>query len=332
MSHHDEDIRREPQSNPANRLGLNYRDAPPRKYQGPIIDIHTHIRAGRETRNAFFEAADLYRVNRFVTMSPLNEVETLRADHGERIEFIAVPRWREFEKTTDFRTQWLADLNAFWNHGARFMKFWMAPPMRGDHGLTLQHEFLEPVLQAALDKGYQFMTHIGDPTRWWQPGGKYADHQKYGSKNAQFDQLEYLLDRVAPRIVIGAHMGGSLEELDFLQNLLNRHDNYRIDSSATKWIVRETAEQPNAVRDFMIRNHDRILFGTDIVADDKYDFEHYASRFWTHQMLWESEYDGESPIEDPDAPNPPRLVGLDLPPNLLRQFYYNNARKLGFGA
>jgi len=80
----------------------------------------------------------------------------------------------------------------------------------------------------------------------------------------------------------------------------------------------------------MIRNADRILFGTDLVIDDKYDFDHYASRYWTHQMLWETPYRDESPIDDPDADQPPRLVGLDLPAPALSRLYWENAAELGF--
>jgi predicted TIM-barrel fold metal-dependent hydrolase len=203
--------------------------------------------------------------------------------------------------------------------------------MRQRHGLTVDHAFIRPVVDAAVELGYHFMIHAGDPSVWWQPGGKYADTGVFGTKHDQYAQVEWLLDHVAPRIVIGAHMGGAVEELDFLQGLLDRHPNYRIDTSATKWIVREVARQPEAVRDFVIRNADRVLFGSDLVASEGYQtFDHYASRYWAHQMMWETSHRGESPIADPDAPDPPRLAGVDLPANVLKMIYSINARSSGF--
>ncbi len=325
--HHDEDARGR---DPANRLGIDYRAVPARAIDARIIDVHTHVR-NQPGVEAFFEAAELYGIARVVSMTPLDEVDALQAVYGERLEFIAIPRWRSMAKTDEFRRQWIADLAAFRGRGARRMKFWMAPPMRGEHGLTLRDPFFIPVIDAALELGYAFMIHVGDPSVWFRPGGRYADAARYGTKQEQYEQLEYLLERVAPRSVIAAHLGGNIEEPDFLQRLLNRYPNLYFDSSATKWVVREIAWQPERVRAFMIHNADRILFGSDLVVDAKFDFTHYASRYWVHQQLWETDYRGESPIADPDAPQPPRLAGLALPPDVLHRLYHANAERLGHG-
>jgi predicted TIM-barrel fold metal-dependent hydrolase len=329
--HHDAETPTSAQRSPANRLGLNYRDVPPRKVEFPLLDVHTHIHATPNVR-LFFEAARLYGVSRIVSMSPLDEVDRLRTAWGDRLEFIAVPRWRELAASGDFRRQWLDDLATFREKGAKRMKFWMAPPMRGEFGLTLADPFFAPLIRAGLDLGYEFMVHVGDPSEWFEPGGPYADVKRYGTKLDQYPQLEYLLEKVAPRTVIAAHMGGFCEDPAFLQGLLDRHANLYLDTSATKWIVRAVARQPEQMRDLVIRNQDRILFGSDLVVDAKYDFDHYASRYWAHRMMWETAYRGQGPIEDPDAEDPPRLAGLDLPAAVLRKVYCQNAERLGHGA
>lgn len=313
----------------ANRLGLDYRANLPRKVAGPIVDIHTHVRDVDSAR-LFFEAATHYGVQKIVSMSPLENVDALRSAYPGRLDFIAVPNWRKMEFSTEFRDSWIEDLTTFRNKGARLCKFWMAPPMRGKYGLTLEHEWADPVIRHTLELEFQFMVHIGDPSVWFRVGTKYEDAVKFGTKRDQYGQLEYLLRRVAPRVVIGAHMGGTVEDLPFLQSLLDRFSNYMIDTSATKWIVREVAWQPEAVRDFVEKNQDRILFGSDLVTEVKYDFDHYASRYWSHLMMWETAYRGESPIEDPDAETPPRLSGCDLPAGVLSKIYRENAARLGF--
>jgi predicted TIM-barrel fold metal-dependent hydrolase len=324
--HHDDEAARTIQRNPANRLGLDYRTVPPRRWRGPIADVHTHVHQTATTR-LFFDAADAYGITRMLTMTPLGELAALRQEYGPRLGFIAIPRWREFDDTAAFRKRWLADLAAFREAGARLMKFWVAPPMRGGHGLTLEHAFLRPVIAAGLELGYEFLVHVGDPTVWWRPGGRYADAARFGTKPEQYPQLQWFLEHVAPRTVIGAHFGGNVEAPDFLDELLERHPHFHLDSSATKWVVREIARQPQRVRDFLLRWPDRVLFGSDLVVDEKYDFDHYASRYWVHQMQWETGYRGESPIEDPDAPPPPRLAGLDLPPDVLERLYWGNAAR-----
>lgn len=314
---------------PANRLGIDYRLVPVRKSPGPILDAHTHLNDLPSARS-LFEAADLYGITHVLSMTPLDEVSELRDAFGQRVQFIAIPRWKDQQVSTAFQRQWIDDLMRFRSLGARLCKFWMAPPMRQRHGLTLPHEFLRPVIRAALDLGYHFMVHVGDPSVWWRPGGRYADESKFGSKLDQYPQLEWLAEYVAPRLVIAAHMGGFIEDPSFLQGLLDRFPNLCLDSSATRWIVREVSRQPAAVRDFILANSDRVLFGTDLVASSKHPgFDHYASRYWAHLHLWETSYQGESPIEDPDAEDPPRLAGLDLPPRVLRRMYFETAVELG---
>lgn len=310
-----------------NRLQLDYRATPAWKVADALIDVHTHIHP--TNAHLFFEAADLYGVKHVLTMTPLDETPELMKRWGDRLGLIAIPRWKQMGATDAFRDGWLADLQTFRTLGARLCKFWVAPRMRKEHQLTLDHPFLRPVIDHACALGYQFMTHVGDPSVWWNPGGAYAQDSAFGTKAQQFDQLEWFLGYVKPRLVIGAHMGGSVEELPRLDHLLRTHPHYCIDTSATKWIVREVSRQPQAVRAFVQRHAGRVLFGSDLVTSEKYDtLDHYASRYWAQRHLWESGYDGESPIADPDA-NPPLLRGVDLSADVLRQVYAGNAAALG---
>jgi hypothetical protein len=184
------------------------------------------------------------------------------------------------------------------------------------------------------------MTHVGDPKVWFFGKGTYADGT-YGTFESQFAQLERMLEKYPDRLHLGAHMGGSLEDLDLLARRLEQYPHYVVDTSATKWMLRAAAEQPTqALRDFIIAFQDRLLFGSDIVVGDKYNWDHYASRYWALQHMWETSYDGESPIEDPDggqgfdprtgafdasrADHVPHIKGLDLPKEILQKLYRDN--------
>lgn len=311
--------------NPANRIGLNYRRGLERRVPDRVIDAHAHIR-GLDDVALYFEVAELYGVDLTFSMSPLGEIRELKRRYPGRLEFIAVPNWSKQAATEEFQRSWMADLTAFREEGVRLCKFWMAPHMRQKHGLSLDHPFVKTVTRHAYDLGFHFMTHIADPSIWWKK--KYAGVDAIGSKDDQYRQLDGFFADYPDRVMIGAHMGGSVEELERLQGLLDRFPNYVIDTSATKWIVREVARTPDAVREFIIRNQDRVLFGSDIVVDKKYDFDHYASRYWSQQMMWESDYRGESPIEDPDGEDPPKLAGLNFPHEVLIKMYRTNAERL----
>jgi hypothetical protein len=168
-----------------------------------------------------------------------------------------------------------------------------------------------------------------------------------------------MLDRF-PMPWIAAHMGGWPENLDFLDAMLERHPNLYIDTSATKWVVRELSKHPRErVVEFFTRWRGRLLFGSDIVTTDEHltpkegppahpmadlasspetAFELYASRYYALRTMFETSYDGESPIADPDlkmvAPETyddmaaPRLRGLMLPRDVLEDLYRGAAERL----
>ena len=142
--------------------------------------------------------------------------------------------------------------------------------------------------------------------------------------------------------VIAARLGAIIDALaqppsvapadarERLQRMLDTYPNLYLDTSATRWMVREISAQRDPAREFVIRNADRLLFGTDQVSGDDRGFDFLASRFWCHRKLWETAFTGPSPIYDPDLPkeNQPPLRGLALPDEVLQKLYHDNAVKL----
>jgi predicted TIM-barrel fold metal-dependent hydrolase len=133
---------------------------------------------------------------------------------------------------------------------------------------------------------------------------------------------------------IAAHMGGDPEHADHLQALLERYPHLHFDTSATKWQVREVSDHREAIRTLILRFPDRFLFGSDLVTRPGLTREHYVSRYWCHRTLWESAWEGRSPIADTDFahadtdPSTPILRGLALPQDVLVQIYHANATRL----
>lgn len=348
----------------ANRFRLDYRAEADRLGLPPcpILDAHSHINGDRASA-IYREARDRYGVTTTWSMSRIEEASVVRKNLGDTVRFIAVPNFMSDDRVRAHTDGYLEDIRRWHGEfGARIVKFWCAP--RGvDYAdevgqpdmLRLDGPWRRKQMDLATDLGMMFMAHIADPDTWFQT--KYKDASRYGSKAEQYVALEKLgAEYTQPWII--AHMGGWPEDLDFLDGLLTRRDNFSLDASATKWIVREISKHPRSkVLAFMEKWKGRILFGSDIVTMDAHltsdegyrgmgelssgpeqAFDLYASRYWALRKLWESDYAGESPIADPDlmlvdpensdAMSAPRLAGKSLPPELLKSLYHDAAAAL----
>ncbi|MCX5660633.1 MAG: amidohydrolase family protein [Planctomycetota bacterium] len=326
-----------PSVNPANLLGLQYRqEASALPWRGPIWDVHAHIN-DVESARLFFQAADAFGIERVWSQQPYDQLDALRAEFGERIQFIAVPDYFRRNEPDTFTTNWLKRIEQFAAKGARCCKFWAAPRGRDlTPHLSLDTPIRREGMRLARSLGMMFMTHVGDPDTWFAT--LYRDANKYGTKPHQYEPLERLLDEFGDVPWIGAHMAGDPEHLDHLQDLLDRHANLYLDCSATKWMVRELSKHPLEFRSFVQRNPGRVLFGSDIVASKAdMSFDLFASRYWALRTLLETDHDGPSPIVDPDlkmvdpsmpADSSPRLRGAKLDPASLGMLYHGAAKRL----
>jgi len=91
----------------------------------------------------------------------------------------------------------------------------------------------------------------------------------------------------------------------------------------------------DAIHSLICRHPERFLFGSDLVTRHHLPREHYVSRYWCQRTLWESSWQGLSPIADPDyqaGPGEPAegpwLRGVALPEQVLRKVYHDNAVRL----
>lgn len=335
----------------ANRLELDYREEAARfqKLQHGITDVHSHIN-GKEAAAIYKESAELYGIKMTYSMSKLEEVDAVRSVLGDKIRFIAVPRFMGDDPLYDHTEGFLERLETFYEKGARVVKFWSAPrgldfgAMAGDEGLMrLDSAARIKVMERAVELGMILMTHVGDPDTWFST--RYLDSERYGTKAEQYDPLRELLVRFnVPWIA--AHMGGWPEDLEFLSELLSEHENLYFDSSATKWMVRELSKHSREdLIEFLTRWKGRIMFGSDIVTSDEdllegedHPFELYSSRYWALRTLFETDYNGESSISDPDLnlvepekyheSDAPIIEGKTLPLDVLDSLYHQAAADL----
>lgn len=311
-----------------NRLNLDFHQPMPRPpVRGTVIDAHCHLVAARHGET-WFECADHFGIDAFVTMTPLEEAIPLSRRFPNRVAFIVIPQWQKLAdmNKTAIVDDWLRRLEAFYNLGSRIIKFHQAPGTLQRTGLRIDGPELQKIIREAVARDMILMTHVGDPDTWY--GSKY-DPAKFGTREEHYAMWESVLTQYRHRPWLGAHMGGNPENLPRLQSLLDRYPNLMLDMSATRWMVREISARREAAREFIIRNQDRLLWGSDQVGGDGRDFDFLASRWWSHRKLWETAYIGPCPIVDPDLPaeKQPTINGLALPDPVLQKIYHDNAVK-----
>jgi len=349
---------------PANLLGIDYQAAaaafgPP---PVPIIDVHTHIN-GASASGLYKAAAEAWGIQTCCSMTQLEQVETVADVLGDMVRFIAIPSFADPDRRFAHGPDFLDRIRSFHALGARIVKFWAAP-RAVDYGdeigdpdlLRLDSPLRLDAMDLAASLDMKFMVHVADPDTWFAT--RYHDAGRYGTKAWQYESLERLLD-MYPVPWIAAHFGGWPEDLEFLDGLLSRHANLHLDTSATKWMVRELSlHDTESFTGFLRAWPGRILFGSDIVTSDDHlnadpqgtemtskaasrdeAYDLYASRYWALRHLFESGYDGPSPIADPDLAmvdpeghgplDSPRLKGHALPADLLESIYSKAATSLG---
>jgi predicted TIM-barrel fold metal-dependent hydrolase len=223
-------------------------------------------------------------------------------------------------------------LDRFLELGIEIIKFWAAPRGR-ERGLFVDAPWRIEAARRAQAAGIRvMMVHVGDPDTWFRT--TYADVAKFGTKADQYVGLQRMLELFPDLLWIGAHMGGDPEHPDHLEALLERYPNLYFDTSATKWQVREVSARAAAIRELICRRPERFLFGSDLVTRHPLPRAHYVSRYWCQRTLWESTWEGRSPIADPDyqhgdeEPATPMLRGVGLPADVLEQVYHHNACRL----
>jgi hypothetical protein len=331
-----------------NVTGIDYGDRRHFRYVGPpLLDIHAHVMQTRpsdppngppsgtgpgaslEQAELMLEVAAAFGVARITTMCPPDDIAPLRQRFGDRLGFNGPISKKKIDEPDDAAYRLL---DQFLEQGVEIIKFWAAPRGR-ERGLFVDAPWRVECVRRARAAGVRrIMVHVADPDVWFRT--TYADAAKFGTKPEQYTGLCRLLEEFPDVTWIGAHMGGDPEHPNHLEELLERYPHLYFDTSATKWQVREVSARREAVRGLVCRHPDRFLFGSDLVTRHGLVREHYVSRYWCQRTLWESAWEGRSPIADADyrpadgEPATPPLCGLELPADVLEQVYHGNARRL----
>ncbi len=190
----------------------------------------------------------------------------------------------------------------------------------------------DPIWEACGKLQMPVLIHSADPVAFFEPINatnerweELSRHPEWSFADDKFpthDELITARNQVVERHpqtkFIGAHVANYAENLAEVSRWLDKYPNLTLDISAR---IAELGRQPFTARKFFIKYQDRILFGTDgprepgrlnphwRMLETADEYFTYAENQYPPQGLW-------------------NIYGLDLPDEVLRKVYAENAANL----
>lgn len=305
------------------------------KYFGPKFDAHVHLGSidGIHNLIKFREEFNIKRSIGIVWGNGYDELETKFPDKFVQAKYF---RSRELFKAKPNLKLTLDSLEEIYQQGYPVVKFWFGPRVRDfvkeqfkidPPIIRLSDPFFKSVFAKIEELGLILLIHVSDPDLWYEK--VYQPVSRYGTKREHIDDFEEILSSFPDLKVQQAHFGGQPEDLENLARWFELYPNYYIDTSSARWMARELGRYPEKARKFFIKFSDRILFGTDLVQDrNKPISDYYRTRYFTFQAILETPCRNiPLPFPDPENNNNTEINGLDLPLDVLKKIYWENANK-----
>ncbi|MDX1666267.1 MAG: amidohydrolase family protein [Saprospiraceae bacterium] len=187
---------------------------------------------------------------------------------------------------------------------------------------------IDPIWAKCGELGIPVLIHSADPKPFWEPHDannerwlelKLRPRRKRGDDNpAPWQQIieeqHNLFKKHSNTTFINAHFGWYANNLQKLDSLLVEIPNMYVEFGA---VIAELGRQPRNARRFFEKYQDRILFGKDSYRPNEYatyfrvleTADEYFPYYKRYHAFW-------------------RMYGLDLPEEVLKKIYFENALKI----
>ena len=194
--------------------------------------------------------------------------------------------------------------------------------------LKIDDPDLDPIWQAAARLDIPMFIHTAEPQEFFSPLDNknerwlelalFPDRRNYQPGQVAFEELmterNNLFKRHPKTRFIAAHFGWHANDLQRAAALLDAYPNVVIEAGA---ILYDLGRQPRAAHDFFVKYQDRILFGKD--SWQPQEFPSYWRVFETRDEYFDYYRDYHAFW---------KLYGMDLPDQVLKKLYYQNALRV----
>ncbi|MDC6354060.1 MULTISPECIES: amidohydrolase family protein [unclassified Robiginitalea] len=304
----------------------------------PFIDMHSHhFRMPTQDLSELVAAMDSLNMAVMVNLSGgsgdhlRGAVANVRAHYPNRfvvfanVDFdsVGAPGWGQ---------RAAAQLEADVENGASGLKIYKSLGLRntdinGDR-VAVDDPRLDPIWEKCAELGIPVLIHSADPRSFWDPMDSLNERwlelklrprrKRSNTDPAPWQQIideQHRVFKKHPNTrFVNAHMGWYANDLDTLSDLLDEMPNMYVGIGA---VIAELGRQPRRARKFFIDYQDRVVFGKDAWQPSEYPTyfrvletdDEYFPYYKKYHAFW-------------------AMYGLDLPDDVLRKLYYENALKL----
>jgi predicted TIM-barrel fold metal-dependent hydrolase len=334
----------------------------------PIIDFHTHISgavksehgvelsAEREyygTPQELLAVMDRKHMRAMVNLTGGYEkglaeaVEKYDHAHPGRFYTFTEPSYSRF-KEADYPKLQAQAIQQAHRDGARGLKILKTLGLYLRENITsgtlvkIDDPRFDPMWDACGQLNLPVAIHVSDPVAFFTPTDRFNEryeelnnHPDWSFYGGDFPRNEELLaarNRVMSRHpktqFVTLHMGNFAEDLGNVSENLDRFPNMHVDIAAR---IGELGRQPRTSRKFFEKYQDRIVFATDATphGDDfpQQVFNDKLYEIYFRFLETEDEYFDYAPAKVPPQGRW-RIYGINLPDEILKKIYYENAVRL----
>lgn len=202
------------------------------------------------------------------------------------------------------------------------------PSLYKYYGYGFDHPRFEPFFAYAEKYGIPLMIHNNDPLIHWDINkispsaiakGWYYD-SSFPSQEHFFTVLEGILARHPALHAAIAHFGFYSDNIERAAALMEKYPNLMMDMTPAPIIYYELSERQEEAKAFLLKYHDRLIYGTDVSNLIEGSVRELNER---KTRIMDVFYEGSSACEVGDHV----IVGMNLPSEMLKNIYCNNAMR-----
>ncbi len=334
----------------------------------PLIDIHTHLSFSKKAVNGVQMAEERNYTGTpreeiaVMDRKNIGAMVNLTGGYGKGLEdaisrydktypgrfyTFTEPWYSRFKEPNypSFQAQAIEDAHRAGARGLKILKtlgLYLRENITSGKLVTVDDPRFDPMWDACGRLNMPVAIHVSDPVAFFTPTDRFNERYEelnnhpdwsfYGKdfpSNAEIlEARNRMMARHPKTQFIVLHVGNFAENLENVSENMDRFPNMTVETGAR---IGELGRQPRTARKFFERYQDRILFGTDAVPHgDEFPQQVFNDKLYEIYFRFletDDEYFDYAPAKIPPQGRW-RIYGINLPDEILRKVYQDNARRL----